>query len=75
MPQTRSTYPIGQLGALLEQAIKEQGLTYPQAADGFDCTSRHLRRVRNGEYPGAAAKYLRELGYDVELFAEVEPPR
>jgi hypothetical protein len=74
MPSTRFKRDLDELRFVLEDAIDEEELTYPEAADRFGCTERHLRRVRRGGYPEAAAKYLRKLGYKVDLYAEVEAP-
>jgi len=74
MEETRSNHELDELGPLLERAIKHRGLTYPEAADRLDCTDRHLRRVRNGEYPLAAARYLEQLGWDVTLQAHIDAP-
>jgi len=74
MPQTRSKCDLEDLGQMLEDAIRKEGLTMADAADLIGCTRRHLRRVRQGDHPVTAAEYLRRLGYEVELFAEVTGP-
>lgn len=74
MPTTRSRYKLDELGPLLDTAIQEAGLTMTEAAEELGCTDRHLRRVRAGDYPKAAAEYLRRLGHEVHLYAEVKSP-
>jgi len=76
MPDTRSKEHVlaRDLGDRLERAIKAQGYTMTEAADTLGMTRRHLRRVRDGDYPFTAAQALRDLGYEVTMYAEVEAP-
>jgi len=74
MPETRSRIRLHALADELERALDNEDLSQRDLAARLDVTPRHLRRARKGGYPRMAAKALRELGYQVELYAEVEAP-
>jgi len=74
MPETRSRIKLRKLSDELEKALDDADLSQRDLAARLDITPRHLRRARKGGYPEMAARALRELGYEVELYAEVEAP-
>lgn len=74
MPETRSRVKLRDLADELEKALDKADLSQRDLAARLDVTPRHLRRARKGGYPEMAAEALRELGYEVKLYAEVGAP-
>jgi ribosome-binding protein aMBF1 (putative translation factor) len=74
MSETRSRVRLRDLADELEEALGDADLSQRDLAARLDVTPRHLRRARKGGYPEMAARALRELGYEVQLYAEVEAP-
>jgi len=74
MPETRSRIKLCELSNELQKALDDADLSQRDLASRLDVTPRHLRRARKGGYPAVAAEALRELGYEVKLYAELEAP-
>lgn len=71
----KRTTPVEDLGGILRDHIEKSSLSWQEAADKLNMTYRHLQRVRSGGYPEKAAECLEKLGYEVDLLADVEPPK
>lgn len=69
-----TTVSEDELGDVLDQTISLLGLSQQEAADRVGITDRHLRRMRNGEYPYSAIEALRKLGCEVDVDVTVDVP-